>query len=115
VHRLLVEEQEDGGADIAARDATASARAASAGATVASAGSGSAVGPTPSAGTTLALGDVLRRVVEVGAVRLGLAEELGAAERTVVMGAGRVPVTVLHGVHDRSFYVDDSNDISKLS
>jgi hypothetical protein len=101
VHRLLVEEQEDGGTDVAARNAAASARAPTAGAAVTSARS--AVRSATTAGAALALREVLGRVVEVRAERLGLAEGLGVAYRARMVGAGRVPVTVLQGIHHRSF------------
>jgi hypothetical protein len=125
VHRLLVEEQEDGAAYVASGGATASTRATAAGTSVSAAGA--AVRSATSAATVVPLGEVLRRVVEV--LGVGCTEGIrctdgpGSAEGSagggggvlVERGAGRVPVTVLHGVHDRSFNVDDGNDISKLS
>jgi hypothetical protein len=78
-------------------------------------------------GTVLGLGDVLRRVVEVPGVgcpegvrrtegpRTAEGSACGGGGVLVERGAGRVPVTVLQGIHHHSFYVDDGNDISKLS
>jgi hypothetical protein len=68
VHRLLVEEQENGAADVAPGGATASARSASAGSAVPAAGA--AVRSATAAATVLALGEVLRRVVEVSGLVL---------------------------------------------
>jgi hypothetical protein len=125
VHRLLVEEQEDGAAYVASGGATASARATAAGTSVSAAGA--AVRSATSAATVLTLGRVLRRVVEVpglvGTEGIRCSDGPASAEGSahggggvlVERGAGEVPVTVLHGVHDRSFYVGEGNDISKLS
>jgi len=70
VHRLLVEEQQDGGADVAAGDATAAAG-------TATPAPRSAVRTSASARVALAGGEVLGRVVE--------------------LVTGRVPA--LHGMH----------------